>query len=120
MDVLRIAGDALWILALSLMAGASRAAWRQIGRETAVPMLITRGGVLWRTRRAVALTLIPAAAFVTGIALVASNRRATGWGDDAVILFGVRAALAPLFALAHLRWLGAAMAALAREGALKP
>jgi len=28
MDVLRIAGDALWILALSLMASASRAAWR--------------------------------------------------------------------------------------------
>ena len=41
-------------------------------------------------------------------------------GDAALILFGVRATLAALFPLAHLRWLKAALAQLEAEGALKP
>jgi len=121
MDVLRIAGDALWILALSLMATASRAAWRRIAPGASTPVLTSRSGrVLWRAPRDLALCITPGIAFVVGIALLLAAGRASGWSDAAIIAFGLRATLAPLFAVAHLTWLDRAMAVMAREGALKP
>jgi chromate transport protein ChrA len=69
--------------------------------------------------RALALLAFPVAAFVLGIVLVAFNRNAAASPDQALILFGVRATAAALMALAHLRWLKAALAALDAEGALK-
>ncbi|HEY3694639.1 hypothetical protein [Phenylobacterium sp.] len=121
MDVLRLAGDALWIISLSIMTSASRAAWKRIEPGTMVPLQFANDGrPTRRTKRGLALSLIPGAAFVVGILLVASNRRTAGWGDEALVLFGVRATAAALFAVAHLRWLSAALAALDREGALKP
>jgi hypothetical protein len=121
MDVLRLAGDALWIVSLSIMASASRAAWARIAPETMVPLQFAADGrATRRTKRGLALSLIPAVAFIVGILLVVTNRRTTGWSDEALILFGVRATVAALFAVGHLRWLSAALAALDKEGALKP
>jgi hypothetical protein len=121
MDVLRIAGDVLWILALSLMAGASRTAWRRIDPGAYVPLVTASAGrVLARAPRGLALSLIPAIAFVVGIVLLIVAASHAPWTQQAIILFGARATLAALFAMAHLRWLAGAMGQLAREGALKP
>ncbi|MEO8113654.1 MAG: hypothetical protein ABI655_04675 [Phenylobacterium sp.] len=121
MNILTLAGDALWIAALSIMAGASREAWRRMDPETRVPMQFRADGApLWRARRAPALLAIPGAAFVVSLLLVAFNRNMVAVGDQALILFGVRATAAAVFALYHLRWLKSAMAVLAQEGALRP
>ncbi len=120
MSLLTIAGDVFWILALSIMASASRAAWGRMTADTRVPMTFTqdgRPGV--RLKRNIALLAMPAAAFVLGLLLVAFNRNLPSGGEQAMILFGVRATAAALIALAHLRWLKAALDALDAEGALK-
>ncbi|HEX5377805.1 MAG TPA: hypothetical protein VFW47_04495, partial [Phenylobacterium sp.] len=109
-----------WILALSIMASTARSAWMRMTPQTRVPMSFTqdgRPGV--RLKRNAALLALPVAAFVVGMVLVIFNRNAQGSADQAVIAFGVRATAAALFALAHLRWLKAALAALDAEGALK-
>jgi len=46
MNFLSIAADALWIIALSIMAGGARAAWRRMDAQTLVPI---RGN--WRLPR---------------------------------------------------------------------
>jgi hypothetical protein len=121
MDVLRLAGDALWVLSLSIMASATRAAWKRIPPATPTPLHFARDGrPMLRLKRATALLAYPVTAFVLGIALVIGNRRTTGFGEDALILFGVRATAAALFAVAHLRWLSAALRALDEEAALRP
>jgi hypothetical protein len=121
MAPLTIAGDILWIASLSIMAGASRNAWVRMDAETRVPMKFAPDGTpLWRARRRWALTVLPVVAFFVSIALVFSNRNLAVGPDYQLILFGVRATIAALFALAHLRWLKAAMEVLEAEGALKP
>jgi hypothetical protein len=120
MIFLTYAGDALWILALSIMAGASRDAWRRMEPQTRVPIRFKADGTpRWRASRPVALCALPGLAFAISLTLLAPSRNPQLTGDQALILFGVRATLAALFPLAHLRWLKAAMAALAAEGALK-
>lgn len=42
MNVLSIAADTLWIIALSIMAGAARVAWRRMDASVMVPMVGTR------------------------------------------------------------------------------
>lgn len=121
MNWLGIVGDALWIVALAMMAGASQRAWRRIEPGTKVPMQFSRDGrPVLRARRAVALTLVPGIAFVVSIFLLGQNRAIPPGTPEALILFGVRATLAAVFALAHLRWLEAALKQLDEEGALKP
>ena len=121
MDLLRLAGDALWVLSLSIMASATRAAWKRIPPGTPTPLQFARDGrPTLRLKRATALLIYPVAAFLLGIMLVVGNRRTTGFGEQALILFGVRATVAALFAVAHLRWLSAALKALDEEGALRP
>lgn len=120
MTILIYIGDALWILSLAIMAGASRQAWRRMGPDTLVPMSFRPDGTPgFRAKRRVALTILPVIAFVISLLLVVRNRNLALPGDEALILFGVRATLAALFALAHLRWLKAALAQLEAEGALK-
>ncbi|CAN7482494.1 hypothetical protein LJR225_003337 [Phenylobacterium sp. LjRoot225] len=108
------AGDALWIVALSIMFSASRQAWRRIPQDVKPPLMgvrLPRGLVVWA---------LPGAAFLLSLWFVLQART---WSDDAdlaFIWFGVRAVSAPLLALLHLRWLGEAMTALEREGQLKP
>jgi hypothetical protein len=120
MSPLTLAGDVAWILALSIMASTSRAAWGRIDPKTTVPMSFTQDGRPGlRLKRNIALLALPSAAFVVGILLVVFNRNTASNPDQALILFGVRATAAALVALAHLRWLKAALAALEAEGALK-
>jgi hypothetical protein len=116
MDWLHIAGDALWILALSLMASASRAAWSKLRPEAKLPLPLVPGV---STSRAVAVCVIPAIAFVAGAILLVAQGSVPRMSEAAVIVFGLRATLAPLFVMAHLRWLGRVMTKLAQEGALK-
>ena len=100
------AGDALWLIALSIMFVASRTAW---GRTAGRARLAFLGG---EAPRAIALWLLPAASFVTSLWLALQARDQTG--DEALIVFGVRATAASLLALLHLRWLKAALGA--RDG----
>jgi hypothetical protein len=120
MSPLNIAGDVCWILALSIMASTSRAAWGRMTADTRVPMTFTqdgRPGV--RLKRNIALLALPVAAFIVGMLLVVFNRNLPAGGGQGLILFGVRATAAALLALAHLRWLKAALDALDAEGVLK-
>ena len=114
--------DALWILALSVMAGASREAGKRMARDARVPMPFATGGrVVWRAPRRLGLAFTPVLATVIGLILLVFARDAADGSFEAqVIVFGVRALIAPLFALAHLAWLRAALRVIDREGALKP
>jgi hypothetical protein len=103
MVFLSYAGDALWVVALTIMFAASRRAWGETAGRDKVAFL---GG---QAPRAIALWLLPAASFAASLWLVLRAREAAG--DMAVIVFGVRAVSAALLALLHLRWL---------EQALKP
>jgi hypothetical protein len=99
--ILRYLGDALWIVALSIMFAASRAAWSRTapGEKLRLPIgVIGRGLGVWA---------LPGAAFAFSIWLALQAREQEG--DTAVIVFGVRATGASLLALLHLRWLKAAM-----------
>ena len=121
MTIFSLGGDVLWIIALSIMASASRAAWVRIDPATAVPINFTQDGRPGlRVSRAVALSAIPVLGFIAGALLVVFNRNATGDPNQALILFGIRSLAAALFAIAHLRWLKAALDALEAEGRLKP
>ena len=121
MQYLSLAGDVLWIVALSIMASSSRAAWVRMNSDTLVPMSFKADGSPGvRVGRAFALSAIPVVAFIVGVLLVVFNRNAAAPGDQAIMLFLVRSLFAALFAIAHLRWLKAAMEALDAEGRLKP
>jgi len=96
-------GDALWVIALTIMFSASRAAWARTrpGEKLVLPLgEIGRGLGVWA---------LPGAAFAFSLWLALEARDRVGDGDIAVIVFGVRAVAAPLLALLHLRWLKAAM-----------
>lgn len=120
MSPLAMAGDVLWILALSIMASTTRAAWMRMTPQTLVPMSFGQDGKpRLRLKRNLALLILPVGGFVLGLVLVAFNRNVGADPSQAIILFGVRATAAALLALAHLRWLKAALDALDAEGALK-
>jgi hypothetical protein len=95
------AGDALWVLVLAIMFAASRQAWRQTRGRGKLRFL---GG---EAPRELALWLLPAASFAASLWLALQARGAQG--DAALIIFGVRAASAPLLTILHLRWLSAAL-----------
>ncbi|MDP1615957.1 hypothetical protein [Phenylobacterium sp.] len=120
MNWLGIVGDALWILSLSIMASASRGAWKRIDPQTTLPMQFARDGrPVLRLKRNIALLLVPTLGFLISLLLLGQNRATPPGTPEALILFGVRATLAGLFALVHLRWLSAALAQLDQEGALR-
>jgi hypothetical protein len=99
--VLTYLGDALWVVALAIMFGASRQAWgrTQPGERLKLPIgEVGRGLALWA---------LPAAAFAFSLWLALQARAQTG--DAAVIVFGLRATAASLLALLHLRWLNVAL-----------
>jgi hypothetical protein len=107
-------GDALWVVALSIMFSTSRQAWRRIPPGVKPPLM----GV--RLPRMLVVWALPGAAFLLSLWLALAARQWSGDGDIAFIVFGVRAVLASLLALLHLRWLEASLKALEREGQLKP
>jgi predicted permease len=109
-QVLGYVADAMWILALAIMAGASRQAWARIPAGAAVPVALgPDGGTILSAGRLAALCAVPVLAFVLGCALAVARI----WTDHnalaAIALFLVRASLAPLLATAHLRWLRLAL-----------
>ena len=112
--VLSYFGDALWVVALSIMFGASRQAWRRIPQDVKPPLM----GV--RLPRMLVVWALPGAAFLLSLWFALAARQWSGEGDIAFIVFGVRAVSASLLALLHLRWLAAGLKALEREGQLKP
>ena len=113
MNVLSIAADTLWIIALSIMAGAARMAWRRMDAEVMVPMIGT-----WRLPRNLALVVPVAAAFVVGVVLLWGHRNAADLSAN-VIFFGLRATLTAIVAMVHLQWLKGALSTLEAEGSLK-
>jgi hypothetical protein len=122
MSALIFVGDALWILALAIMAGASLEAWKRIPDDVLVPSAFRRdGSVVRRARKGQALVTAPAVALVLSLLLMIFNRNAATEGrtDLALILFGVRALAAALFPLQHLRLLRAALEVLRQEGSLR-
>ena len=94
-------GDALWVIALSIMFAASRQAWARTAGRTRLRFL---GG---EAPRAIVLWLLPTASFVASLWLALQARNMQE--ETAFILFGVRAVSASLLALLHLRWLGDAL-----------
>lgn len=113
MTFFSIAADVLWILSLSIMASATRAAWMRMDRETQVPVIGS-----WRLSRNVALPLPIVLALVAGLALLWGHRHQTQLSYD-VIFFGLRATLAAVIAMVQLQWLKGVLATLDAEGALK-
>ena len=104
-------GDALWVIALSIMFTASRQAWRSLAPAG------SRGA---RLRQGLAVWALPAGAFAFSLWLALEARVRPADGDEAFILFGVRAVAASLLALAQLRWLRSVLKAFDGDGALKP
>jgi hypothetical protein len=95
------AGDALWVVALAIMFGASRQAWGQTADR---PRLRFLGG---QSPRALVIWLLPAASFLASLWLALQARGASE--EMAFVVFGVRAVSASLLALLHLRWLADAL-----------
>ncbi len=70
--------------------------------------------------RMLAVWALPGAAFLLSLWFALMARTWSDDGDVAFIVFGVRAICASLLALLHLRWLGASLKSLERDGQLKP
>jgi len=120
-DILSYAGDALWILVMAIIASTSRAALKRIPADVAVPMQFgASAGGAWRAPRNFAFTLVIGVPFVVGLLLLFAGRTAPESADEALLIFLVRALVAPLMALFHLIWLRSALKTLDDEGALKP
>ena len=103
MVLLTYLGDALWVIALTIMFSASRHAWSQttMGEKLRLPIgEIGRGLGIWA---------LPGAAFAFSLWLALQARERADEADLAIIVFGVRAVGAALLALLHLRWLKAAL-----------
>ena len=117
--ILGYAGDALWILAMALIASTSRGALQRIPRDVRVPMQWAAGRrPTWRAGRTAAFALAIGIPLIFGLGLLVAGRLAEP--TDALLVFLVRAATAPVFVLAHIAWLRAALRTLDDEGALKP
>ena len=116
MNILGVIGDVLWILSLSIMAGASRMSWARIGKAVKVPMLwAPSGATVWRTSRGVALTALPIVALVLSLWMMVGSRKPMAL-ELAVILLCVRAILAAIFAVVHLTQIRRTLNQLAEEG----
>jgi hypothetical protein len=118
MNILGVIGDVLWLLALSIMGGASRMAWGRV-RDVLVPMVwLPSGKTLWRAPRAVALASLPTFAFLLSLWLLVESRRPVEL-EIGIILLCVRAILAAIFAVVHLSQVRRALNQLAEEGQIQ-
>jgi hypothetical protein len=112
----RYGGDMLWAIALGIMASMSRTAFRRIPPGEPVPA--PWGGP--RVSRGLALMFTPTVAFFVGAGLLFIAATHGAVDAQAMIIFGSRALLAALFALAHVTHLKGALATLEAEGRLEP
>ena len=94
-------GDALWVIALTIMFAASKRAWGETTTRATLPFL---GG---RAPRAIALWMLPVASFAASLWLLLQAREAQS--DMILLVFGVRATLSALLAMLHLRWVEQAL-----------
>jgi len=117
---LSIAGDVFWILGLALMASMSWASWKRIAPGVPVPVVWGGGRPLWRVHRLPALWLVPTLAFAAGIWLKFESRASDLDLTAALVVLGVRAAIAPMVAMLHLAQVRRALETLAGEGQLRP
>jgi amino acid transporter len=118
MNILGVIGDVLWLLALSIMGGASRMAWSRV-KDVLVPVLWSPSGkTRWRVPRAAALASVPTFAFLLSLWLLVESRRPADL-NVGIILLCVRAILAAIFAVVHLTQVRRALNQLAAEGQIK-
>ena len=92
-------GDAIWVIALTIMFSASTQASNRTAGEARLPMLgamIPRGLALWS---------LPGGAFAVSLWFAYTARTADMDADATLILLGVRALSASLLAPAHLKLL---------------
>jgi hypothetical protein len=118
MNLPAIIGDVLWLLALSIMGGASRMAWGKVG-DVLVPVIWAPSGqTLWRAPRAVALASLPTFAFLLSLWLLVESKQVLE-PTVAIMLLCVRAILAAIFAVVHLTQVRRALNQLVGEGQIK-
>lgn len=117
-DILRLLGDALSIVALSILWSFTVTAWKQIPADVLVPMQIT-GAKSARVKKPLGLLFMPVIATVflitptlTGVAHGAATTQ------NAVILFSLRALMAAGLGLTTVTHLRNVMVTLHAEGAI--
>ena len=117
LNLLLILGDAMWIVAMAMIASGAQRFWKHLrpGARPPLPWGLCRR----RGGRGLAVGLAVGVPLVLGLALSAAARDPQMAPDRQLLLFLFRAFLAPLFVLAHYAWLRAATRALDAEGALK-
>ena len=114
MTLFGILGDLFWILALSVMASAANMARKRVPSGATLPF---RGMELPRIPALLGPIVL---AFIIGTALMVAGRTQAGLTAGAVIIFGLKATLAPLLALGHMVWLKSALDRLDDRGVLLP
>jgi hypothetical protein len=120
-SVLSILGDAIWIVAMSLIASGSQAFWRRLSPETRIPMQWSGGRQpTWRAQRPLAFGLTIGAPLVFGLTLSAAARDPAISPSEVLLVFLLRTFTGPIFVLIHYAWMRAASRTLEAEGALKP
>lgn len=111
LTVLHYAADALWILAMALIASTSRGALKRVPAGVKMPMW---GGV--RLPRNLALGIMFGAPLLIGLGLSATSAAGRLDAQAAMILFLLRVTLAGVFAVVCLTWLRASLRTLEDEG----
>ena len=121
LTVLHFVADALWILAMALIASTSRGARKRIPAEARMPM---QWGVdrkpTWRARRDPALGWMSGLPLVLGLFLSAASQLTVQTAQEAVLMFLIRTLTAGLFAIVHVTWLRASLRTLEDEGVVTP
>jgi hypothetical protein len=112
--VFTYAGDVVSVVAMAIMASTARSAWRRTRPEARVPLMGARFG------RNLGFGLVPAAGILILLGLGYEARRAGLDDETAMLLLCGRMFAASFLALVQVTSLKAALATLAREGALKP
>jgi len=121
LSVISILGDAVWIVAMAMIASATRAAWARMAADAQLPMQWSADRKpTWRAGKPLALAVTLGVPLVFGLVLSGLARSPGLAADQLTILFLVRVATAPLFILGHMLWMRAALRTLEAEGALKP
>ena len=103
-------GDAIWVIALTIMFSASTQASNRTAGDSHLPVL---GANLPRT---LALWALPGGAFAISLWFAYTARTTDLSADAALILLGVRALSASLLALLHLRLLSGIVKPPGRKG----
>ena len=120
-SVFSIVGDAIWIVAMSLIASGSQAFWRRLPADVLVPLKWSpKQKPLWRARRPIAFAATVGAPLALGLILSAAARSPANTPPDVLLVLLVRIFTGPLCVLIHYAWMRAAAETLDAEGALKP